>query len=758
MVEVEINAHKLSVPDGSTIIEAARLAGIYIPHFCYHKKLSIAANCRMCLVDVEKAPKPLPACATPITEGMVIHTESEMARNAQKGVMEFLLINHPLDCPICDQAGECQLQDLSVGYGQSVSRYEEEKRTIPDKDLGPLIATEMTRCIHCTRCVRYTEEIGGAQELGMAHRSEHSEILAFIGKTIDSEISGNVIDLCPVGALTSKPFRYLARTWELSRRRSVAGHDGLGSGLEVHVKNDRVMRVIPFEQESINECWLSDRDRFSYEGLHHEERLSHPMIKQNNVWQQVSWEVALDYVVQSFQGVVRDHGAEAVGILAHPSRTCEELFLLKKLALGLQVQNIDSRLRRSDFRPHGSAVPWLGQSIADVSTAEAFLMIGGFQRKEQPLLAQRVRQAVKKGALISVLDGRKSDWLISLNAQHIISPALWVDCLQEMLAQGKHHPLLKALEGRPPIIMLGNDAQHHPDFTLLWSLAQKIAQQLGGSLAIANEFANEIGAYQLEVRPLGNALHARALMEQPRKAYWLFGCEPEWDMYDGYQALDALKQAQTVCAFTSFASSHMKEYCDVLLPIAPFFETAGTFINMEGRIQSFNGVAKPWQESRPAWRVLRVLGNLFGLSGFDYQDIQDVRHACLPDEATLQTLLSQKWDEIPVQERVWHAGPEDLVRFGQIPLYEMDGVCRRALSLQATRDAQMTGIGMNAATLKNLDVNEGEIIRLKQGHCSISLPVHLDDNLPNYVIDWPNHHKAGVSSALFGRLELFKEV
>ena len=398
MVNVEIDGRAVQVPSGSTVMDAAHKLDIYVPHFCWHKKLTIAANCRMCLVDVEKAPKPQPACATPVTEGMKVRTHSDAAVNAQKGVMEFLLINHPLDCPICDQGGECQLQDLAVGYGASSSRYEEPKRVVLNKNLGPLISTDMTRCIHCTRCVRFGQEIAGVMELGMINRGEHAEIITFVGKTVDSELSGNVIDLCPVGALTSKPFRYTARTWELSRRKSVSPHDGLGSNLVVQSKNDRVMRVVPFENDAINECWLSDKDRFSYEGLNADDRLTKPMIKRDGAWHETDWQTALEQVVGEIKRVREQHGAESLGALVSPHATLEEMHLAQKLVRALGSENVDFRLRQCDFSAKDEGVPWLGMSIAEFAALDRTLVVGSFLRKDHPLLAHRLRQTTKKGA------------------------------------------------------------------------------------------------------------------------------------------------------------------------------------------------------------------------------------------------------------------------------------------------------------------------------------------------------------------------
>src|SRR5690349_17637256 len=434
-INLEIDGRPVQVENGQTVMDAATKLGIFVPHFCYHKKLSIAANCRMCLVQVEKAPKPLPACATPATEGMKAFTHSAPAIQAQKGVMEFLLINHPLDCPICDQGGECQLQDLAVGYGASSSRYQEEKRVVVNKNLGPLISTDMTRCIHCTRCVRFGQEIAGVMELGMPGRGEHSEIMTFVGRTVDSELSGNMIDLCPVGALTSKPFRFAARSWELSRRRSVSPHDSHGSNLIVQVKNNRVMQVLPLENEAVNECWLSDKDRFSYEALGGEERLTQPMLKQNGEWKAVNWQVALEFVARGLADTVARHGADAIGALVSPHSTLEEMALAARLVRGLGSDNVDFRLRQTDFRgdAHRDGIPWLGMPIADVNRLERALVVGSFLRKDHPMLALRLRQAAKKGAQVSSLHSVDDDWLMPIANRAIVPPARLPAMLAEIV-------------------------------------------------------------------------------------------------------------------------------------------------------------------------------------------------------------------------------------------------------------------------------------------------------------------------------------
>ncbi|MGN6837421.1 NADH-quinone oxidoreductase subunit NuoG, partial [Neisseria sp. P0022.S010] len=604
---------QVSVEQGATVIEAAHKLGTYIPHFCYHKKLSIAANCRMCLVEVEKAPKPLPACATPVTDGMIVRTHSAKAREAQEGVMEFLLINHPLDCPTCDQGGECQLQDLAMGYGKTTSRYTEEKRSVVGKDMGPLVsAEEMSRCIHCTRCVRFTEEIAGVQEIAMANRGEHSEIMPFIGKAVETELSGNVIDLCPVGALTSKPFRFNARTWELNRRKSVSAHDALGSNLIVQTKDHTVRRVLPLENEAINECWLSDRDRFAYEGLYHESRLKNPKIKQGGEWMDVDWKTALEYVRSAIECIAKDGNQNQVGVWANPMNTVEELYLAKKLADGLGVKNFATRLRQQDKRLSDGlkGAQWLGQSIESLADNDAVLVVGANLRKEQPLLTARLRRAAKDRMALSVLASSKEELFMPLLSQEAAHPDEWAGRLKNLSANAEHAVTASLKNAEKAAVILGAEVQNHPDYAAIYATAQELADATGAVLGILPQAANSVGADVLNVNSGESVVE---MANAPKQAVLLLNVEPEIDTVDGAKAVAALKQAKSVMAFTPFVSETLLDVCDVLLPIAPFTETSGSFINMEGRLQSFHGVVQGFGDSRPLWKVLRVLGNLFDL-------------------------------------------------------------------------------------------------------------------------------------------------
>ncbi|MEI7515001.1 MAG: NADH-quinone oxidoreductase subunit NuoG [Betaproteobacteria bacterium] len=700
MVEIELDGKKVEILEGSMVMHAAEKAGTYIPHFCYHKKLSIAANCRMCLVDIEKAPKPMPACATPVTQGMVVRTKSDKAIKAQQSVMEFLLINHPLDCPICDQGGECQLQDLAVGYGASNSRYAEEKRVVAVKDVGPLISMqEMSRCIHCTRCVRFGQEVAGVMELGMSNRGEHSEIETFLGQTIDSELSGNMIDICPVGALTSKPFRYSARTWELSRRKSISPHDSTGANLIVQVKNQQVMRVVPLENEAVNECWIADRDRFSYEALNSPERLTSPMIKHGGKWVDVDWQTALEYVANGLKQIKSNHGAAAVGALVSPHSTLEELHLAGQLVRGLGSENIDYRLRSADFTST-DGVRHLGVRIASLTTLQRVLVVGSNLRKDHPLFAQRIRQAVKAGGALSVLGASASDWAMPV-ANAIVAPtAEWLASLQSLasavaeLAQlPSPYPqaatpqamaIAKSLMGgERKAVLLGNAAAHHRQASALLSVANWIAQHTGATVGYLTEAANTVGAQFVHAAPGAGGLHAGQMLGGALKAVLLLNNEPEFDSAPGAHAVSTLAKAEMVVSLNPFKAN--MGCADVLLPIAPFSETPGTFVNAEGRVQSFHAVVKPLGDARPAWKVLRVLGNMMKVEGFDFESSQDV----------LAAIFGGAAPEFVAQARLNNAcsAPFEGVFNGAEPcvarIYQLDSLVRRASSLQMTADARV---------------------------------------------------------------------
>jgi NADH-quinone oxidoreductase subunit G len=724
------------------VMHAANKLDTYIPHFCYHKKLSIAANCRMCLVEVEKAPKPLPACATPVTQGMKVFTHSAKAVEAQRSVMEFLLINHPLDCPICDQGGECQLQDLAVGYGKSNSRYEEEKRVVFHKNVGPLISMqEMTRCIHCTRCVRFGQEVAGVMELGMVNRGEHSEITTFAGQTIDSELSGNMIDICPVGALTSKPFRYAARTWELGRKRSVSPHDSLGANTTIQTKSNKVMRIVALENDAINECWISDRDRFAYEGLNSADRITTPMVKQGGQWLETDWQSAMDYVAHSLKTISAESGPEAVAALAHPISSTEELYLLQKMIRGLGSNQVETRLRQTDVKGSASA-QWLGMPISKLSELDRVLVIGSFLRKEQPLIAARLRTAAKRGLQVLRIDAGGDDWLIP-NTGIVATPSAWISALSEVALAVAKAKSVSAPAGTPNLtvsataqkiadsllsgastsVFLGSAAIAHPNATDLHVLAQFIAEQTGATLGFLPVGGNAVGAGLVNANGAG----VESILSGDRRAVILMNVEPDADLPNPAQARAALAKANTVIALSAYKSADLLEVADVILPISTFTETVSTFINAEARTQTIQPAVKPLGDSRPAWKVLRVLGGLLNLDGFLYNMPEEVLGEALGDNYCTKLNNQSKATSISNGNATPSAGLE---RVSDVGIYAGDQIVRRSSALQLTRDAKRSNqVGLGQALLNELGLKEGDAVRVTQGGQSVELPVTLEASL-----------------------------
>lgn len=760
LVNLEINGLALQAPRGEMLIRVADEAGIRIPRFCYHKKLSVAANCRMCLVEVEKAPKPLPACATPVVEGMKVYTHSSLAQDAQKAVMEFLLINHPLDCPICDQGGECELQDVAMGFGGDVSRFQERKRVVKDKDIGPLIATDMTRCIHCTRCVRFGDEVAGVRELGATDRGEQMEIGTFIERSVDSELSGNVIDLCPVGALTSKPFRFRARAWEMASRASIAPHDCVGSNLNLHFQGRRVLRVVPRENETVNETWISDRDRFSYQGLYSDDRLQVPMIKRNDRWQEVDWETALRFATTGLRNLTGAQDPPPIGALVSPNVTLEEGYLIQKLMRGLGSSNIDHRLREADFsdQDHAPLFPWLGQSLSDLETVDAALLVGANCRKEQPLINHRLRKAVLNGAKVVAINSVDFPFNYPLAEKIIVHPPGVIGALsgiarglsaqmegadQQLTAllgdiqpNAQQNAIVKMLLGAErATVLLGPSAMEHPQAGVLRGLAGLIAQLSGATFGYLPTGANSAGAWLSGLLPhRGPAgvtidrvgLDAQAMFEQMLEGYLLVGIEPELDCAHSLRAQQALRQSLFTVNLTAYRTPFMEEYAHVLLPIAPFAETDGTFVNVAGRRQSFQAAVPPLGDSRPAWKVLRVMGNLLGLDGFEYQSLDAVR-----------TELSQKIDGTsPNNMGAWCVPSElpqtdvgSLWRVGDVPIYAVDPIVRRAPALQQTEDAVKAACRMRSEQAELLGLGEGDEVWVSQEGGEKALRVVFDERV-----------------------------
>jgi NADH-quinone oxidoreductase subunit G len=756
LVTIEVDGRPVEIRKGAMLIEATDAADIYVPRFCYHKKLSIAANCRMCLVEVEKAPKPLPACATPVMDGMKVYTRSPRAQEAQQATMEFLLINHPLDCPICDQGGECELQDLAMGYGADVSRYVEGKRVVKDKDLGPLIQTDMTRCIHCTRCVRFGDEIAGLRELGATGRGEHMEIGTYIENAVSSELSGNVIDLCPVGALTSKPFRFSARAWELRQKPGIAPHDAIGSNISFHILRGKVKRVVPREHEGINEVWISDRDRYSYEGLYSPDRLLAPRIREGGRWIDVGWDKAFELTAAGLKRTVENHGPSALGALCSPAATLEELYLLQKLVRALGSDNIDHRVRQQDFSDDLEAplFPALGCAIADLERVDCALLVGAHPRKDQPIANHRLRKAAQRGAAVMAVNPIDFDLNYRLASSLIVPPKAMVralagiaSCLVEKPAlegvevTALHREMAKRLRAAGSgIVLLGNLAAQHPELATLRALASQIAESSGARLGYLPESANSAGAWLAGAlphrRPGGNAiqspgLNVGAMWEAKLKSFVLFGTEPELDSIRPAAALAALNAADFVVSLSSYRTPAMEGYAHALLPIAAYAETAGTYVNAAGDWQQSEAAVPPSGEARPGWKVLRVLGNALGLSGFGQEGIEEL-------QAELKTAIGQpdprpsRLTLAPIASRAYTNGALDLV--ASVPMHRLDALVRRAPALQATADAGDDALHLNPVSAQKLGLTEGRRARLRQGDASIEFNVTLDPRVPEAAV------------------------
>lgn len=643
MIEIEIDGKKTMVEEGASVIEAADKMGIYIPRFCYHKKLSVVANCRMCLVEIDRSGKTLPACATPITAGMKVFTKSQKSIEAQHAVMEFLLINHPLDCPICDQGGECELQDIAMGFGRSDSNYDKAKRAVFSDNIGPLIETEMTRCIQCTRCVRFGEEVAGLPELGVINRGEKEAISTYVKHFMQSELSGNIIDICPVGALTDKPARYRGRGWEYRENATIAPHDCVGGNIFFHTRWQQyapqrtVMRAVPRENDAVNETWMSDRDRFSHFGLYHESRIYQPKIKINGKWIEVSWEEALTAIKTKIETLIKKQGASQIGALISPSATIEEHYLLQKWLRGLGSHNIDHRIRWQDFRDQNvfPTFPGLGLPIADIENLNVILLIGSCVRFEQPLISHRINKAYLEGAKILVINPMDYPFVFKVDEKIIVSPQKLLEVLHT-IANEKSHAIMKTLEkAEKSAIFLGEHALHHAEASEIRAWAYCIGEKCGASVGLLTEGGNSAGAWLVGAVPHRGlagelldspGLDAKAMLTTDLlKIYFLLNFEPELDCAYAAEAKRTLIHAEFVVCLTMFHSSEMESYADILLPIAPFSESGGTFVNVEGRWQSCVPVSAPENNSQPAWKVLRILGNFFELPGFDYKTLQEVR-------------------------------------------------------------------------------------------------------------------------------------
>jgi NADH-quinone oxidoreductase subunit G len=761
MANIEIDGKPFEVENGKMIIEVADEAGIYIPRFCYHKKLSVAANCRMCLVGVENSRKTVPACATPITNGMKIFTKSEEALLSQKAVMEFLLINHPLDCPICDQGGECELQDLSMGFGSDSSEYKETKRAVPDEDLGPLIATEMTRCIHCTRCVRFGEEIAGLREMGATGRGENMQIGTYIKHSIRSEVSGNIIDLCPVGALTSKPYRFTARSWEMTQHESIAPHDCLGSNVYLHVRRNQLMRVVPKEQDLINETWLSDRDRFSYLGLHHEDRALQPMIKRKGQWESVSWELALTFAAEGIQRVIHEQGPEQFAAFASASSTLEELYLLQKMMRDIGVHNLDHRLQQTDFRDQDAQelMPSSSLAYAELEQQQSILLVGCNIDKEIPLAGVRARKAFRNGAQLFAINSVDYEYHFDLSKKIIVSPmelplqlatlalALTDDptklepqaqkLLLGLKVSAEDKAIAKALSEPNAAIVTGAVCENHPQAAVLRTLINLIAQLSGAKILRFTSGANSAGAWLAGMVPhrtvAGKAsaklgLDIQAALEAKLKAYFLMALDPGFDIANPFHARQSMLAAEFVVVLSAYQSESILDYADVILPMAPYAETSGTYINVDKRWQTVKGAMAPQGDSRPAWKILRVLANLMHCKGFDYSSSDDVLQE-IKSELDLAQKPSSSALFYPESIPLCH---EPLVRVGEWPLYRTDAIVRHAQALQECAAAEEACIKMHPKTANAYKL--AETATVSQGDIEITLPLKRDERIAPDVV------------------------
>ena len=739
MIKIKIDGKALEVKPKTSIIEVADKVGIAIPRFCYHKKLSVAANCRMCLVEVKNFAKPLPACATQVMEGMEISTKSKFTKDTQKSVMEFLLINHPLDCPICDQGGECDLQDTAVAYGASKTRYTEEKRVVFDKNIGPLISTDLTRCIQCTRCVRFLKEVGGMAELGLIGRGEHAEISAYVDKSVESELSGNIIDLCPVGALTSKPFRYSARSWELSRRSTIACHDSLGSNIEAHVKDDVVKRVIPKENESINECWISDRDRFSYEGLNHKDRINLPLKREKNQWKEIDWEEAYELIEKNITDIDIKK-SNKIGIICSPQSTLEEGFLLKKIAKELNTSHIDYRLLEKSFSENNN---WLGCKIDEIESHDAILVVGSNLKHDQPLLAHRFRRYANKRNNFSIITSYDDFYSTRCLEKVIVNPSAYINYLLMILKQIQLSTkykinseviknLLKAakpsneakriakslLSNKSKAIFLGHQILHLDDGDNIKLVAMHIAQAVGATFGLIPGYANSVGLNELNLNT--DNISADKILSQSKEAFIMMNFDPLYDYHSPKKINSALKKAKFNLAISPYISDSFKEF-DVVLPMTPFTETSGTFINMEKTIQSFSAVTPPVGQSRPGWKILRVLANFLQLEGFSYDSSEEVK--------TDAMIEMDKKNEFSLNDFKPSNIERGLEVLNVVRANDSDMIVRRATSLHQNKNKDQSCCLINPTTMLEEGLIEGQKIKISSSEAEILINVKADDNV-----------------------------
>ncbi|MEE2770307.1 MAG: NADH-quinone oxidoreductase subunit NuoG [Pseudomonadota bacterium] len=754
-ITLYIDDHRIECDPGTTIIEAADKVGIYIPRFCYHEKLSVVANCRMCLVEVEKAPKTLPACATPVANDMRVYTRSKKARQSQKAVMEFLLINHPLDCPICDQGGECELQDIAMGYGEGVSRFTKEKRVVYDENLGPLVATDMTRCIHCTRCVRFGTEIAGIEELGALERGNHMNIGTYLKKGLKSELSGNVIDICPVGALTSKPYRFHGRSWGFSQHSSISPHDCVGSNTYIHSINNGnhldIMRVVPRKNDLVNETWISDRDRFAYEGIQHKSRINHPMVKKNGQWQEVSWDHVISYIADCFRQVVETKGPNHIAALAHPSSTCEEFYLLQKFMRQLGSNNLDFRLKESDFTDQASMnyAQHFNGSFEDIENSDFISLIGANTRVDQPMLNHRIRKAVISGAKCIRMDSHLDKMNFKTSNDLLVPHQDWLSNIAQLLHAVlviKKQPIPKLLDAYQPndaikkvaklmckhssgLIFVGKSIMHHPHASKLRKLIRSLATEINHTVCFIPEGANSIGAAKMGMLPhLGDkvGMDKNDILRKPMSLYWLHQFEPQHDM-DGYKTFKKKLEQSFVIACNHYDSDELRAYADVIIPTCTFAEMSGTFINMLGKHQRFQAALPPLGDSKAGWKIITAIAQTMRLSGFEYphsQAVVDEFNQVKFDYAYEANALPESID-VANHEQSWIAFDHP---------FNVDDITRHAEALQAVADLENNNVRINLELAKGYGLKQDGPVTLKFGSKKTDANVIIDEHIADKTI------------------------
>ncbi len=759
-VQIFINDKEVTARKGAMLIEVTDQYDVDVPRFCYHKKLSVAANCRMCMVEVVKAPKPLPACATPVMEGMKVYTKSRLALDAQQGTMEFLLINHPLDCPVCDQGGECELQDVAMGYGNSISRYSERKRVVVDKELGPLVSTDMTRCIHCTRCVRFGTEIAGISELGATGRGEFLEIGTYVEKSLSSELSGNVIDVCPVGALNAKPSRMSARAWEMEQSASVMPHDSVGSNVYLHTLRNKVMRVVPRENDDINETWISDRDRFSYEGLNSTDRATQPMLKSDQGWRASDWDTILSQLADK----LKQYPVEDIGVLAAPHSTLEELYLLQKVFRQLGVNNIDHRTQQIDFTDQDAMplFPYLGQPIKSIEENDSVFLVGSNIRLEQPMLAHRIRKASIKGCEVSSINSQEYDFHFTSQYTWNLAPQQWFNALAEIAKCSESledlPSELKNIVANVTIteeakliynslknaerssVMIGAIADSHPQASALRALSNFIAKVTNSNFGILARSGNTVGAWLSGVLPhrlpagvssKKTGLNSAEMLSMPRRAYVLFNLEPEFDFANSPAVLEAMQAAEFIVAFTPFENEQIRQYADVILPIATFAETDGTYVNTTGHWQSVGKAVSAPGEARPAWKVLRVMANKLGFDNVQYQTSEQIRDELkqlFSGEVVITSHLKD-FNHVNLKSDV-----NKMYRVSDTPIYAVDNIVRRATSLQKVLEDLQYHVAISKQQAEKLDMLNEQVVRVVQGKQEVTLPLRINESLSDNCI------------------------